>query len=282
MVMFSACNVSNVDPNSVEFYKDNGYFEIKTNSYLKPMLNGTDHVIIDDTILVKNGTDLTFSYNSSLTEVALKIDNSLINFEENSYLVGFNVNGVFYDYNEIESATFHVNCDYLIEPVIKSFDIVGVALYFISEYNENSNTYINDETYKSQIYYTENGEFVTTDNFLFYAYFASCDDISNLSNKNITSNIMTNVSTSNSDLPDKFDISLSFELPIESTEVFASLIILNEDNMFDLINTKNIKIDNSKEVQKFSFNNLSSDSFEVNTINVELINNLSYSDFYGI
>lgn len=276
MFMFSGCSNFKVDPNSIDFYKNNGYFEIKSNNFIKPVLTDVDYVIVNDTLLVKKRSNLAFDYNK-LSEVSASNSANFIDYDNSTYISGFNVNGNFYDTYTLLNTTFPVICDYDISPVINKFKIVGIALYFISEFNENSENFINDPNYLSSIYETKNNKLISKDDFLFYSYFNSND------NTYSSSNLITNIETklnSNFETNNLIDIEFNYELPIESICFYTSLIIYDENNNFKLIDTNKQSINKYEKVSNFSYNDISGKSSPINNININLFNNLTITDEY--
>ena len=276
MFMFSGCSNFKVDPNSIDFYKNNGYFEIKSNNFIKPVLTDVDYVIVNDTLLVKKRSNLAFDYNK-LSEVSASNSANFIDYDNSTYISGFNVNGNFYDTYTLLNTTFPVICDYDISPVINKFKIVGIALYFISEFNENSENFINDTSYLSSIYETKNNKLISKDDFLFYSYFNSND------NTYSSSNLITNIETklnSNFETNNLIDIEFNYELPIESICFYTSLIIYDENNNFKLIDTNKQSINKYEKVSNFSYNDISGKSSPINNININLFNNLTITDEY--
>lgn len=276
MFMFSGCSNFKVDPNSIDFYKNNGYFEIKSNNFIKPVLTDVDYVIVNDTLLVKKRSNLAFDYNK-LSEVSASNSANFIDYDNSTYISGFNVNGNFYDTYTLLNTTFPVICDYDISPVINKFKIVGIALYFISEFNENSENFINDPNYLSSIYETKNNKLISKDDFLFYSYFNSND------NTYSSSNLITNIETklnSNFETNNFIDIDFNYELPIESICFYTSLIIYDENNNYKLIDTNKQSINKYEKVSNFSYNDISGKSSPINNININLFNNLTITDEY--
>ena len=276
MFLFSGCSNFKVDPNSVDFYKNNGYFEIKSNSFIKPDLTDVDYAIINNTLLIKKGSNLSFDYNK-LNEVSANNYADFIDYDNSTYISGFNVNGKFYDTYSLLNTTFPVICDYNISPVINKFKIVGIALYFISEFNENSEKFINDPSYLSSIYETKNNKLISKDDFLFYSYFNSNDNT--YSNSNLITNIETKLN-SNFETNNFIDIEFNYELPLEATYLYTSLIIYDENNNYKLVDTNKQSINKHEKVSNFSYNDISGKNSLIDNININLFNNLTVTDEY--
>lgn len=254
-----------------EYYKKLGYHTITYDSNILIECTDENVVIIDTTkIMTPNNTSITIKFNETQNTGFENNNGKYINFSNGTYLSGFSVNTLTYNGN---SSTIKVTTDLTISAKFTNFKTIGAAAYAIIPEDEESSKFKNNEF--DELLTFDGNQISTTLNNMFYFY-ATNLSLENYQTDKLKNNIVLASKTTIVD-SQKFNANVAIEFPIDANEVYAYLLLVDENNNLILY-----FIENSQTVigKSFEKSNISNSNSNLNSITIKLVADITTTDEY--
>jgi hypothetical protein len=259
---------------ALDFYKSSGYYEIKENDFVSFEYNNENTMEVGGHILIKANSTITLHLNKLATnekDYSSTSKDFAGNFS-NSMPSGFEIYESYVRYDDVENMKVKITSDLAVKSIYLDYEIIGAFVYSISDFNENSDNFVQDEKYLNSIYSFSSNKIETTDDFLFFSYFDTTD-FENVENFNFISNSYASFNLSKNG--ETFELKLNIEIPIETEIIYVGVITKDTDNF-----VKFETISCSENSGIFEFSGFFRKSGSINKITINASPNLSINDEY--